>query len=425
MTTPYLSRIKRVKKILAEEGRPSALLLSSAAPQTRSRDQQYPFRQHSDFYYLTGSNRAETVLIISSDAANPVIIGQEDSEQRLLWEGRSEKLADIAERCEADLITTDDIAGSVRGELRGKELLFYQNAPGTIAWQTARELFEMPSWERNGFPFRFAHSDAILEKLRVFKDKHEIASIEEAIGITYSAIRAALPLIGPGAVEREIAAALDYGFHVLGAQPAFASIVAAGRSAAILHYNSLDRSLGKNELLLIDCGAEYQMYAADITRAYPARGRFSGAAADVYSIVLAAQKAALSKIKHGARVDTVHKAAATVMTEGLVELGVLRGKISALVKKEAYRPYFPHSIGHMLGLDVHDIGKMRGAEGAVLKEGMVITIEPGLYFPRRAGKVPPCGVRIEDDVLVTKEGCKILSAGIPKEMEEVEALMAF
>jgi len=178
-------------------------------------------------------------------------------------------------------------------------------------------------------------------------------------------------------------------------------------------------------MLLIDCGAEYSMYAADITRVFPVSGTFSGPRRDVYEIVLAAQKAAIRAVRPGADVAAVYRAAARVLVEGLVELGVLRGKASRLLERGAYRPYFPHSIGHTLGLDVHDIGRMRGERRLTLQEGMVISIEPGLYFTSRAGKVPACGVRIEDDVLVTAGGARVLSAAFPKEPGEIEQLLAF
>ena len=420
----YRARVRRVSKLLKEERVGAALLLSAAPSANRSREMHYPYRQHGDFYYLTGARNKDCALLISSDAP-PLVIARPDDAARVLWEGSSESLRDVAERCGAELVACEDPASECRKRLRNHEMLFFQNIPGSIAWKVAESLIALPSWQRGAYPRRFLHSDVLLEPLRSIKDRAEIACIEKAVEITLAGLRGMLPLVGRGASECELGAALDYGFRRQGAEPAFASIVAAGRSAAVLHYESLERSLGPNDLLLVDCGAEYEMYAADVTRVFPAQRRFTGVHREVYEIVLAAQEAALAKVRHGVRVDAIYSAAARVLTEGLKDLGVLRGKTSKLIETEAYRPYFPHSIGHTLGLDVHDIGRMRGERAVTLREGMVITIEPGLYFPKRAGRVPSCGVRIEDDVVVTRTGARVLTKAIPKTPEAVEEWMNF
>jgi len=425
MSNPFKSRIRRVRRMLSAQKKPCALLLSSAPIASRSRDTDYPYRQHSDFYYLTGTRRQGAALLVSSESSIPLLLTRRDDKERVVWEGKAEDVRAIAERCGAQLIGADDPAKEARSRLQGHEALFYQNTPGSIAWRVARELLELPSWRRRGLPASFHHSDLLLEPLRVRKDREELALMARAIEITCSALRGVLPLVSAGATEAEISAALEYGFRLRGGEPAFASIVAAGPSAATLHYEKLGRTLRQSDMLLIDCGAEHEMYCADITRVFPVSGRFRGAQREVYDVVLAAQKAVLRRVRDGVRVDTLYGAAVRVLTEGLVELGVLRGRVSRLIEQEAYRPYFPHSIGHMLGLDTHDLGRMRGDREAALKKGMVITVEPGLYFARRAGSVPACGVRIEDDVLVTAEGARVLSKGFPKETAEIEAMMDF
>ena len=165
---------------------------------------------------------------------------------------------------------------------------------------------------------------------------------------------------------------------------------------------------------MIDCGAELNMYNGDITRCYPVDGKFSPIMQEIYSIVLEAQKASIKAVKNNVKIETVYNASAKILTEGLVELKVLKGKVSKLLEKKAYQPYFPHGIGHSLGIDVHDVGNLRGNNNAVLKKGMVFTIEPGIYFPKTVGRAPACGIRIEDNILVTENGCKILSDFIPK-----------
>jgi Xaa-Pro aminopeptidase len=203
----------------------------------------------------------------------------------------------------------------------------------------------------------------------------------------------------------------------------FNSIVAAGANAATLHYEALAAKIRKEDMVLIDSGAQLNRYCADITRVLPASGMFSQIHRIIYEIVLQAQLAALKKVKAGVKILTIYDAAAEVITEGLKELGVLKGPLKALLKKKAFKPYFPHGIGHSLGLDVHDLSQLRGNNEAVLEAGMVFTIEPGLYFSKSISNVPACGVRIEDNVLVTKSGCEILSPGFPKDAEQIEALM--
>jgi Xaa-Pro aminopeptidase len=260
--------------------------------------------------------------------------------------------------------------------------------------------------------------------MRLFKEPGEVKLIREAAAITNHALFETMPFVIPGQAESTIAATIEYWFRLQGATTGFNTIAATGPSAATLHYSHQSRALKRGDLLLIDCGAEHRLYSADITRVVPVGGVFSGPSKEVYEIVLAAQKAAIKAVKNNVLIRTVYDAAARELTHGLVSLGVLRGKVSALMAKKAYKPYFPHGIGHSLGLDVHDVGNLRGNNAAVLKSGMVFTIEPGLYFPKKVRNVPACGVRIEDDVLVTARGAEVLSVGFPKETREIESLFA-
>ncbi len=224
-------------------------------------------------------------------------------------------------------------------------------------------------------------------------------------------------------MEYQIAANIEYWFKLQDCGVAFPSIAAAGRSAATLHYQDHSQALRSSEMLLIDCGATYKGYAADITRVLPVSGRFDKQQARIYDAVLAAQLAAIAKIKHGVRILDVYNAAAKELCYVLRDLKIIKGKnISKPLKDKAFAPWFPHGIGHSLGLDTHDIGKLRGNNDARLKAGMVFTVEPGLYFPKKIAGVAACGVRIEDDILVTKTGCRVLSAGFPKERQEIESL---
>ena len=263
----------------------------------------------------------------------------------------------------------------------------------------------------------------MLAELRLYKDPHEVKLIQHAAKVTSDAICLAIQATRAGMREYEIRATLEGAFQQHGCEVGFQSIVATGKSAATLHYVTANRILRRRDLILLDCGAEYQNYSADISRVYPVSGRFTDEQAELYNVVLDAQKAAINKIKDGVKIATVYMAAARKLTAGLRRLKVLHGDTANLIKKGAYLPYFMHSIGHSLGLDVHDIGKLRGNNRATLRKGMVFTVEPGLYFSKPVKDIPACGIRIEDDVLVTSNGCKILTRDCPKEIAQLEALM--
>jgi Xaa-Pro aminopeptidase len=234
----------------------------------------------------------------------------------------------------------------------------------------------------------------------------------------------------PGMMEYEIEAVLDYVFKKLGARsPGYNHIVAAGENATILHYNENNRKILDGELLLIDAGAEFGLYTGDITRTFPANGRFTPAQRDIYALVLAAEKAAIEAVRPGVPFNQVHDTAVRVITRGLVGLGLLRGAVADLIKKEKHKRFFMHGTSHWLGMDVHDVGSYKlGKRWRRLEPGMVLTVEPGIYIPPNARGVPKryhgIGVRIEDDVLVTRTGREVLTAAVPKEVADIEATMA-
>ncbi len=420
MTKIYRARIARVQKKLKETG--GVLLLSSAPQCIRNRDTHYPYRQNSDFYYLTGSVERNLALFVSSTEKAPLLFAPKANPQRTVWEGNPEDPKKLARALGAELIVTENPAAEVIRRVKGSPALYYQSFPGNLSLIIAQELMSRPSHERSGMPSSFHPADTILTPMRVHKEEIEVETIRKAASITTAALEEALPYIAPNVPERFLQATIDYWFRVYGGEPAFTTIVGAGASAAALHYEQCTRIAKKSDLILIDCGAEYQYYASDITRVFPATGRFEGATGELYDIVLEAQKAAISKVRAGVKAQAVYDAAARVMSQGLCELRVLRGSASSHFNRKSFLPYFPHGIGHPLGLDVHDVGNLRGNNAATLEAGMVITVEPGLYFPKAAGKLPACGVRIEDDVLVTKKGCEVLTS-FPKERAEVEELM--
>lgn len=419
----YKKRVKRIQSALEKVDESAILVLSSASEFIRTRDQHYPYRQNSDFYYATGSQEKNIHLILSTKHKVPLLLVPPKDKQRALWDGDQGDYKKIAVSLGAELITVKDLHKDLLGRIKNHSCLLYQNHPGSMSFRIASELMTTPPYRRGNYPHTFLHSDVILEPMRLHKEPDEIKRIIAAAEITTQAIHATASLIQPSTPEYIIARTIEYWFGLFRGQPAFGTIAATGKNAAVLHYKECSSTLKAGDLLLIDCGAELDMYNADITRVFPVSGTFSKEQKLLYEIVLKAQHAAIRKVKHGVLIKSVYDAAAKVLTEGLVELKVLHGKVSKLLEKKAYKLYFPHGIGHSLGLDVHDVGNHRGNNDARLSAGMVFTIEPGLYFPKAAGILKPCGIRIEDDVLVTKNGCEVLTAGMEKSADEVEQLL--
>ena len=430
MKAPYKKRINKLKRALKVTSSSSAIILSSNPQRKSSADQHYSYRPNSDLYYFTGLRAEDIIFIVFAGSRETLIIAPEKNALKELWDGAPEKLNAAANRIGARLLRDKNQISKTLESLKGVETLYFDNNPGSASNLIAQKLSSKETHVRGKTPSEFIHYDTIVSPLRLKKDSFEIKQIKHAIDSTLAALDEIMPYIATGMTEYEIAASLEYWFRIQRCEVGFSSIVAAGASGAALHYNPFEveyregrgsKKLKKNDSVLIDCGASWGMYNADVTRVFPAGERFTDIQRDIYAIVLESQKKAISKIKHGVKVATVYKAAAEVLTQGLKDLGVLKGTVSKLMEKEAYKKYFPHSIGHSLGLDVHDMSNHRGNNDAILEEGMVFTIEPGLYFPKKVGKVPACGFRIEEDVLVKKEGCEVLTKDIPNEIDEVEA----
>jgi Xaa-Pro aminopeptidase len=278
-------------------------------------------------------------------------------------------------------------------------------------------------------PTEFIALEGILHEMRLFKSEAELDAMRHAATLSAQAHRRAMLTCRPGLHEHAIEAELlheliRHGLRV----PAYPSIVAGGNNACVLHYTENGDILRDGDLLLIDAGAEYQNYAADITRTFPVNGRFSEPQKLLYQLVLDAQLAAIAEIRPGKRWNEPHDAAVHALTKGLVKLGILKGKVSKLIKDEAYKPFYMHRTGHWLGMDVHDVGDYKtDGEWRTLEPGMVLTVEPGLYVAHSCQDVDPqwrgIGIRIEDDVAVTQDGCEILTAGVPKTIDAIETLM--
>lgn len=421
----FQTRRHKIHKMLRESGKKSALVLSSNPYRQKSNDTKFPYRPNSDLFYLTGSLAEDVTLVITSENKTPLLIGLPPNPVKDLWEGRPVKPKSLATALQAEFVQSANQVEFLQKHLSRYETVYTQAIQGTVSYDFGESVLRLNALGNEKLPRTVCTSDPFMSQFRLFKSKVEIEAIVNAAEVTGYALSAIVPMAQAGHYEYEIGASIDYIFRVNQGEPAFQTIVGTGPSAATLHYHALSRKLRDGELLLIDCGAEVDMYAADITRTLPVGGKFGPAQRLLYETVLNAQLAAIKKIRHGVKIREVYLAAADVLTRGLIELNVLKGKTSSLLSNSAYKPWFPHGIGHSLGLDVHDIGDLRGNNDATLQEGMVFTVEPGLYFPKPIGKLPACGVRIEDDVYVTKTGCQVLTDQVfPKHIDEVEALFS-
>ncbi len=411
----YQQRIQKALKRLKSISKHAVLVIGSTPQQTYSRDQYYSYRQDSDYYYLTGTPEpVSSCIILRADADKPILIGPEQTESSIIWDGKTTPLKNTARSLGAKYVCAQPVPEVISTYIRDCDHLVFQNRSGSPGLLSADYLLRIPSHSRQSLPESFSHSDVILEPMRLYKTADEIALIKKAAEITARGFEAVAENIRPGMKEYQVAALCEYHYKDNGGDVAFQTIAGSGASAATLHYSAHTQTLRKGEMLLLDSGASYQYYAADVTRCFPVGGAFTPLQSDLYDCVNEALEAALKTVRDGVKIQSVYTAAAKVLTLGLKDFGILKGSLSSLMEKKAYRKYFPHGIGHSLGLDVHDIGKLRANNKAILKKGMVFTVEPGLYFPKKTGKIPACGIRIEDDIVVTATGHKNLTKHIPR-----------
>ncbi|HKK14231.1 MAG TPA: Xaa-Pro aminopeptidase [Gammaproteobacteria bacterium] len=426
---------RRRRQLMRMMGNDSIAIVPAAPERTRNRDVEYPYRPDSDFYYLTGFSEPEAVavLIPGRKQGEYILFCRERDPQLETWTGRRTGPERAGELYGTDdAFPIGDIDDILPGLLEARERVYYTMGSHpefdsrVIGWVN-----RIRSQGRAGqrVPDEFVTLEHLLHDMRLYKSPAELRAMRKAAAISTRAHRRAMQVCRPGAAEYEVEAEFHYAFRRAGADWAYPPIVGGGPNACILHYTENNAPLADGDLLLIDAGAEYAYYAADITRTFPVNGRFSPAQRAVYEVVLRAQRAAIDQVRPGNHWNQPHKAAVRVLTEGLVRLGLLKGRTAQLVKDEAYRRFYMHRTGHWLGLDVHDVGDYKvGGEWRVLEPGMVLTVEPGLYIPAGSKGVARkwwnIGVRIEDDVLVTREGCEVLTRDAPKDIDEIEALMA-
>ncbi|HVP28755.1 MAG TPA: Xaa-Pro aminopeptidase [Myxococcota bacterium] len=423
---------ERRRRFLEAMGPGAVALLLGARPVTRSNDTHYPFRQDSDFWYLTGFAHPNAAAVLRSDGGPAFTLFVEPREREAeIWNGYRPGVEGAVRDFGADqAFPREELLAKIPGLLEGARRLFYvYGRDAAVDAKLVESLESMRLRSRTGVvpPAELVDPRSVLHEMRLVKSEAEIAVMRRAADVSREAHAAAARLARGGVMEFELEAALDHGFRRRGASgPAYSTIVGGGRNATILHYVTNDQPLRDGELVLVDAGCELEGYASDVTRTYPVGGRFEGPARDVYELVLASQEVGLSLAKPGATLEEIHQATVRVLTEGMVKLGLLSGSVDGLIESGAFRSYYMHRTSHWLGLDVHDVGAYTvGGKPRPLGPGMVFTVEPGLYVAADAENVDPrfrgIGVRIEDDVLVTASGHENLTAAIPKQPADVEA----
>ncbi|HEX2484031.1 MAG TPA: aminopeptidase P N-terminal domain-containing protein [Myxococcota bacterium] len=425
---------ERRRRFLDAMGPDAVAILLGANLVTRSADTEFPFRQDSDFWYLTGFGHPHAAAVLRTDGGPPYTLFVEPRDRAAeTWTGyRPGVEGAVAEFGANEAHTRAELLARLPELVRKASRLFHVlGRDATLDQKLVGTLDEMRLRSRAGYvpASEIVDPRSILHEMRLRKGPEELAVMRRASDITAEAHRDAARLARGGRYEYELEAALNYAFRRRGAAgPAYSTIVGGGRNATVLHYVTNDQPLREGELVLIDAGCELEGYASDVTRTYPVGGRFEGAARDVYEVVLAAQRRALEAVRPGTTLAALHAETVRALVEGMISLGLLQGDPDELVAREAYRPWYMHNTSHWLGLDVHDVGAYRlGGEPRALEPGMVFTIEPGLYVRADDETAPErlrgIGVRIEDDVVVTEGGCENLTAAIPKAPGDVEAWM--
>ncbi len=426
--------IDRRKSLMQAMGAGVAVI-PTAPEAARNRDSHYPYRSDSYFYYLTGFTEPEAVLLlVAGEQPKSILFCRDKDMEREIWDGFRHGPEGAQARFgfdEAYSITRlDELAPRF---LANQPRLFHAFG-AEAAWDNrlAGWLNQLRAQSRSGVsaPSEMVDPRAWLDEMRLIKSEQELDVMRRAAKISVEAHKQAMQVTRPGMMEYEIEAALLHQFYRHGSRaPAYSSIVAGGANACVLHYVENNQRLHDGELLLIDAGCELECYASDITRTFPVNGRFSAAQRDIYELVLAAQQAAIDNVRPGCHWNEPHEAALDVLIRGFIDFGLCKGSPESVLESGDYRRFYMHRTGHWLGLDVHDAGEYKQADGnwRTLQPGMTLTVEPGCYI-RPAEDVPKAfwniGVRIEDDALVTAQGCELLTADAPKTVAEIESLMA-
>ncbi len=426
---------RRRRQLMRMAGDDAILILPAAPLRVRSRDTHYPYRQDSDLLYLTGFEEPHAVLVLvpGRKHGESLLFCRERNPEREGWDGpRAGPEGAVDAYGMDDAYPIDDLDEILPGLLEGRSRVYYHFGRDTdfdltlIGW-----LNRVRAEVRNGAqpPHEFLELGHLLDEMRLFKGRDELALMRKAAAISVRAHEAAMRVAHPGIAEYVLQAEIEREFRAANACPAYNSIVGAGANACVLHYVANGDHAKDGDLVLVDAGAEVRGYAADITRTFPVNGHFSKPQRALHDLVGAAHAAALAQARPGVAYEAGHLAAVETLTDGLQSLGLLKGKLQKNIADGSYKRFYRHKTGHWLGLDVHDVGDYRiDGESRLLEPGMVFTIEPGLYVSANdtsvASKWRGIGIRTEDDVAITKDGCEVLTDALARSADEIEGFMA-
>ncbi len=426
---------RRRKNLMRNIGNKAIAIVPSAPEQVRNRDVSYPYRQDSDLLYLTGFPEPEAVavLIPGRRQGQYILFCRERDKNKEIWTGRrAGPEGAVNEYGADDAFPISDIDEILPGLLEHRERVCYTLGRNTVFDQRLLGwVNQIRNLIRAGHqpPHEFVSLEYYLHELRLHKSRTEISAMKKAARVSIKAHERAMRICKPGMREYQIEAEIMHEFRLADTVPAYPPIVGGGANTCILHYTENSEILNEGDLVLLDAGAEYQGYASDITRTFPVNGQFNPAQRELYELVLSAQRAAIDRLRPGNHWNDAHDAAVRVLTKGMVELGLLKGRPAKLIKSGEYRRFFMHRTGHWLGLDVHDVGEYRnGEDWRLLKPGMTMTVEPGIYIGQGSKGVSRrwwnTGIRIEDDVVITRDGHEVLTDALPTKPDSIEALMA-
>lgn len=436
MSIPAQEYARRRRRLMEQMEENSIAILPAAPERTRNRDVEYPYRQDSDFWYLSGFPEPEAVmaLIPGREHGEFVLFCRERDRAMEIWNGHRAGPEGAVETYGADdAFPINDIDEILPGLIEGRDRVYYDlGRDQDFDRQVMNWVNTIRARVRTGAhpPGEFLALTHLLHDLRLYKSAAELKVMRRAAEISAAAHVRAMQTVAPGMYEYQLEAEYLHEFMRHGARfPAYPTIVGGGANGCILHYIENRDRLRDGDLVLVDAGCEYHNYASDITRTFPVNGRFSAAQQAVYEVVLAAQLAAIEATRPGNHWNDPHEAALRVLVQGMLDLKLLAGDADEIIETQAYRRFYMHRTGHWLGLDVHDVGDYKvHDQWRVLEPGMVTTVEPGLYIAPDDDTVDErwrgIGIRIEDDVVVTKDGHEVMTAGVPKSVAEIERLMA-
>ncbi|MHA3079106.1 Xaa-Pro aminopeptidase [Acinetobacter sp. ANC 5502] len=428
---------QRRAQLAKKMGANSIAIIATSPVAYRNRDADYKFRADSSFFYLTGFPEPEAVAVIetfeSGDEYSYSLFCRERNRELEIWNGYRAGIDGAIEDYDADEAYAIDLLDEeIIEKLLDKDRLYYRiGHQADFDARVSQWLKKADAQQRQGHesPAQLIQLDRIVDEMRLVKSMQEIELMQIASKISAKAHMRAMQKVRPGMMEYALEAELNYIFGQYGCVPSYNSIVGGGANGCILHYVENNQPLKDGDLVLIDAACEYECYASDITRTFPVNGKFSAEQKALYEVVLASQYAAIDAVKIGHSYREPHSVATKILTEGLLDLGLLKGELNELLETEAYRQFYMHGTGHWLGMDVHDVGTYKTAgEWRAYEAGMVVTVEPGLYIAPDDETVDEkwrgIGIRIEDDVVATQQGPRVLTSDVIKDIDDIEHLMA-